>query len=111
MELVTMYKAKNGRLFEDEAECKSYELYLDYSDTICEIYRKYSEYDRSYYEIFKVEKDFVAEVAKTFDLEIKCTDFGNDIKLYKFVPKTNCENAEEKVKAWNEFERRHIMSW
>lgn len=111
MEQVTMYKARNGKLFETEAECREYELYLDYSNTISEIYKKYADHDKNYDEIFEDEPEFVAEVAKAFDFEIKKTDLGAGFTLHGFVPKADCKDTELKQKAWENFDKAHILPW
>lgn len=111
MKQVVMYKARNGKLFDTEAECREYELYLDYSDTISEIYKKYADHDKNYDEIFEDEPEFVAEVAKAFDFEIRKTDLGLIFFNYSFVPKAGCKDAELKQKAWENFDKTHILPW
>ena len=111
MEQVVMYKARNGKLFETKVECRECELYLDYSNTISEIYKKYADHDKNYNEIFEDEPEFVAEVAKAFNFEIKKTDLGLTFSNYSFVPKANCKDAELKQKAWKNFDIAHILPW
>ena len=109
MKEIVMYRAEDGKLFEREEECRRHEVYLGYCDTISYIYKKYTAFDKEYSQIFEEEPQFVEEVAKVFDFEIKKTDLGINWTTYSFVPKPDCKDADLKKRAWESFQGVHYL--
>lgn len=110
MKQVVMYEAEDGKFFRTEKECAKHERYLSYRNDISKLYEKFkTKKNERYNEIFEEETNFVAEVAKAFDFEIKKTELGLDFINYSFVPKASCKDAELKMQAWENFDIEHIL--